>query len=404
VPAWARWGGLALLVALGAFAVWWFFFRQEGPTPTPPAPPARPALGSTVSLADYRAALDGALVEVQAAQDAEGDERKRAVERAVQSLKRVEGAGVAPPGQGAPAAQVDNTAILAELQREEPNLDAAESALLALTDTLAAGPAPGVEGTLGGPAAMDALAGVLADPDFDYTRELSPIQRLAQWLAQLSGEADPTDTLWRWVLSALASITIGVLTYLLLGRWVPNRWVRLGLSVLAGLAGGPLFFLALRERDITFQVLGVIGLVVAAVAVALIGAGLFRGAAPPTPRPVSELSAVLGMTAAEARGKAQEAADEGDYRGALRFRCLALLLALDEAGMLTFDRAATNREYLVRAPRPIHDELQPLLDRFDAVWYGNSPTSGQEWESYSRRAEAVEREVAAHAQARGKAA
>ncbi|HET9493647.1 MAG TPA: DUF4129 domain-containing protein, partial [Chloroflexia bacterium] len=331
-------------------------------------------------------------------------ERKQAVERAVQNLERVEGAGVAPPGQSAPAAQVDNTAILAELQREEPNLDAAESALLALTGALAAGPAPLVEGTLGGSAAMDELEEVLADPDFDYTRELSPLQRLARWLAQLSGEADPSDTLWRWVLSAMAGITIGVLTYILLGRWVPNRWVRLGLSVLAGLLGGPLFFLALREFDITIQVLGVIGLVVAAAAVALFAAGLFRGAAPPSPRPVSELSAVLGMTAAEARGKAQEAADEGDYRGALRFRCLALLLALDEAGMLAFDRAATNREYLVRAPRPIHDELQPLLDRFDAVWYGNSPTSGHEWESYSRRAEAVEREVAAHAQARGKAA
>jgi hypothetical protein len=205
-------------------------------------------------------------------------------------------------------------------------------------------------------------------------------------------------------MSALAGLFVAVLTYMLLGKYVPNRWARLGLSALAGLFAGPLFFFAARELDITFQVLGVVGLLVAAVAVSLFAAGLFRGAAPPTPRRVSELSAVLGMTAAEARGRAEESAAEGDYRSAIRFRCLAVLLALDEAGMLTFDRAATNREYLVRAPRPIHDELQPLLDRFDAVWYGNSPTSGHEWESYSRRAEAVEREVAAHARIEGKAA
>ena len=407
LPAWARWGGLVLVVVLVALAVWFFFVRQEGPAPTPPTPPARPALGSTVSLDDYRAAVTGALDAVREASNAEGTEREQAIDDAVRAMEGVEGAGVAPPGpqgQDVPAAQVDNTAILAELQSDEPNLDAVESALNALTSALAAGPSSPVEGTLGGAAALDELADVLADPDFDYTRNLSPIQRLAQWLAQLSGDADPSDTLWRWVLSALVSITIGALTYLLLGRFVQNRWVRLGLSVLAGLVGGPLFFLAARELDITFQVLGVIGLIVAAVAVGLFVAGLFRGAAPPTPRPLSELAAVLGMSAAQAREKAVEAAGEGDYRSAIRFRCLAVLLALDEAGMLAFDRAATNREYLVRAPRPIHDQLQPLLDRFDAIWYGNSPTSGEEWESYSRRAEAVEREVAAHAQTQAKAA
>jgi hypothetical protein len=405
LPAWARWGGAGLLFVLAALAVWFFFFRQDGPLPTPPAPPARPALGRAVPLADYRGAVDDALAEVRDARNAGGTEREQAIERAIRHLESVEGAGVAPPGrQGAPPAQVDNTAVLAELQSDEPNLDAAESALTALSGALSAGPSPPVEGTLQGSAATDALAEVLADVEFDYTRDESPIQRLARWLAQLSGDADPGDTLWSWVLSVMAGVAVGTLTYLLLGKYVQNRWARLGLSVMAGLVGGPLFLLMLRELDITFQVLGVIGLVVAAVAVGLFAAGLFRGAAPPSPRPMSELAEVLGMSAAEARGKAAGSAAEGDYRSALRFRCLAVLLALDEAGMLAFDRAATNREYLVRAPRPIHDELQPLLDRFDAVWYGNSPTSAQEWETYSRRAETVEREVAAHAQTQGKAA
>ena len=70
------------------------------------------------------------------------------------------------------------------------------------------------------------------------------------------------------------------------------------------------------------------------------------------------------MGAEEARRRAAASASEGDYRAAIRYRCLAVLLALDEAGMLVFDRSATNREYLFRAPGPIHDELAIAVEPF----------------------------------------
>ena len=80
------------------------------------------------------------------------------------------------------------------------------------------------------------------------------------------------------------------------------------------------------------------------------------------------------------------------------------LLALDEAGMLTFDRTATNREYLFRAPGPIHDDLQPLLDRFDQIWYGDAPTNAQEWAAYDAKATSIEARIATDVRSRPKAA
>ena len=69
------------------------------------------------------------------------------------------------------------------------------------------------------------------------------------------------------------------------------------------------------------------------------------------------------------------------------------MLTLDEAGKLAFDRAATNREYLFRAPGPLHDDLQALLSQFEAVWYGNNPTTEDEWREYSARATSIEARV-----------
>jgi hypothetical protein len=156
--------------------------------------------------------------------------------------------------------------------------------------------------------------------------------------------------------------------------------------------------------DLTAELLGAVGLVVAAVVVALVLAGLNRASSPGSVKPISELAQVLGMSAVEARRRAEESAQAGDYRSAIRYRCLGVLLALDEAGMLTFDRTATNREYLFRAPGTIHDDLQPLLDRFDQIWYGDSPTNANEWADYNAKAASIESRVAAQVRSQDKAA
>jgi hypothetical protein len=401
----ARWvwtGGIAVVVVAGLL-VWFFFLRPGGPVVVVQPPPVRPALGKSVSFDDYRKAIEDARSDIADARSASGGERKQAIEKAKNDLAAVEGASVSPPLPDGKPSQIDNTLVLGELGADEPNLAAVDAALSALGERLDTGSTQNVQGVLAGGPAVAALNTVLSDPVFDYTRNETPLQRLARWLAGMTGEADPSDTLWRWFLSIVAGLAGGALTYLATER-IRNRWARLGVSALGGLAVGIIFFLGSGAVDLTFKLLGAVGLVVAAVVVALVLAGLNRASSPGSVKPISELAQVLGMSAVEARKRAEESAQERDYRSAIRYRCLAVLLALDEAGMLTFDRTATNREYLFRAPGTIHDDLQPLLDRFDQIWYGDSPTNAGEWADYIARAASMEARVAAQVRAQDKAA
>lgn len=402
IPPGVRWGGLltlALLLAVGG----WFFFLRGGSVVVPVGPPVRPAVGKTITLAEYQAAVRDALEGVRDARATEGEDRENAVKDVVTSLEQVEGASiVSSTGQQA-LAEADNTRLLQELGNDDPNLEAVESGLTLLMDSLESGPAGHrgqVEGTLSGAEAGGVLAAVLADPQYDYNRSETPIQRLARWLAELTGARDPDGVLTRLLLAIMAGIAAGSVIFLALDKYVPNRWGRLGIATAGGLIVAVVFYLGVENLDTTFQVLTVVGLVVAAVAAGLITAGLNRGSAPGSVQKSVDLASVLGMTAEEARKRASEAASDGDFKGAIRYRCLALLLALDEAGMLVFDRTATNREYLFRAPGPLHDSLQLLLSRFEEIWYGNSATNAEEWTQYAARAAAIEGQIATQSKAK----
>lgn len=172
----------------------------------------------------------------------------------------------------------------------------------------------------------------------------------------------------------------------------------MGLGVAAGLVTGAIVLYGTAQLDLVFEIMAAIGLVVAAVAAGLLLSGVYRSSAPPAkPRAVSELAEVLGMGSIEARRRAEEAAAAGDYRSAIRFRTLAVLLTLDESGQLVFDRAATDREYLFRAPGPLHTDLQPMLDRFSAVWYGEMPAGPEEWRDTNEHGAHLEAMSAAQA-------
>lgn len=395
VPARTRWAGLAAVVLVAGLLGWYFFFRSvpgQGQPTTPPAP--RPAIGKMITYREYTAAILSALSDVRKAKPAAlGDEREELLKKAASTLEGVEGAGV--PARDGGLSEIDNTAIIEALRGDDPDVEGIEAGLSALAQGLQGGSLDPVEGTLDGEQANGAMREVLNDPIFDYEQQLSPLQRLARWLAGFTGEGDPDNVLWRWFSALVAAIAAGALAFLASDR-LGNRWARLGLAALVGLLVGALFFVGLGALDATMMLLGAVGLVVAAIVVGLLVAGLGRGSAPSArPPAISELAAALGMNAAEARRRAEEAASGGDYRGAIRYRCLAVLLALDEVGRLTFDRAATNREYLFRAPGTLQEELQPLLARFDAVWYGGSPAGGEEWVEYSERAARIEAQVAA---------
>lgn len=96
------------------------------------------------------------------------------------------------------------------------------------------------------------------------------------------------------------------------------------------------------------------------------------------------------MTATEAVDRAQIEARAGNYRGAARHMYLSSLLWLEERGMLRYDRSRTNREYLQQVRgKPVHDELLPVVETFERVWYGHRPLDDAGFREYERQVAAM---------------
>jgi hypothetical protein len=87
----------------------------------------------------------------------------------------------------------------------------------------------------------------------------------------------------------------------------------------------------------------------------------------------------LPLTAADALAAAGREDALAHYREACHFVLFATLLWIEEKGIARFDRSATNREHLdqlVRVAtlpdRRLVGALEPVISRFDRVWYGQS--------------------------------
>lgn len=100
------------------------------------------------------------------------------------------------------------------------------------------------------------------------------------------------------------------------------------------------------------------------------------------------------MNARVAFDQAGMLAHSGNYRAAVRYLYLAALLRLDERGLLRYDRALTNREYLeqVRGNPALHARLMPVVATFDRVWYGHAPLDETTFADYRAQVEALEHE------------
>jgi hypothetical protein len=111
-------------------------------------------------------------------------------------------------------------------------------------------------------------------------------------------------------------------------------------------------------------------------------------------------------SAAAARQQAQSAAEAGDYRQAVRRLYLAALLHLDEQRLLAFDRSLTNREVLAVLPddSPVREHLRPVVDTFDAVWYGVREPDEDTYLRYRADIDALERMAQAAADGTDRAA
>jgi hypothetical protein len=96
-------------------------------------------------------------------------------------------------------------------------------------------------------------------------------------------------------------------------------------------------------------------------------------------------------TSAEARAEAERLFAAGDYRAALRMLYLATLIRWEEAGRLRFDRSLTNREVVARVTlhgdAMLLEQLSPLVERFDRVWYGGAPCTSSDYSSFASLAD-----------------
>jgi hypothetical protein len=287
------------------------------------------AQGQTIDLADYERLLRAAR-----AAAARGD--RLDLDQLAPPLTQA--SGVLMPG-GA-VASVDNGWLSVELASSSPDLPLVAARLGALIDALAVGDPPD-------PAAASAqLEQILSRPPFsERPREPSwldqMLQRLLEWLfGQLEPVAEPMvdaatgppGTLASWLLIALAA-----------------------------------------------------ALIIAVLVVWLRGLRRATRAAATLPSP-AELAA---RDTADAHAQAAALARAGDFRGATRLLALAALLWLDERGALPYNPHQTNREHLQRLRQhpELGDELAPVVETADRVWYGGAPLDAA---GYA----AVERQVA----------
>lgn len=89
-------------------------------------------------------------------------------------------------------------------------------------------------------------------------------------------------------------------------------------------------------------------------------------------------------TAKDALDQAQEFETHRDFRHAIRALYLATLLYLHEREILTYDKSATNREYLRQlAGQPaLQNALKPVVYIFDDVWYGYQSCTAETLSEY----------------------
>lgn len=86
-----------------------------------------------------------------------------------------------------------------------------------------------------------------------------------------------------------------------------------------------------------------------------------------------------------ARMEAYEWSQKGDYRQAIRFLFLSLLLYLDRAALLTYDVGKTNGEYLKEVHGLVADKAESfalLILLFERRWYGTEESRAADFCQY----------------------
>jgi len=90
------------------------------------------------------------------------------------------------------------------------------------------------------------------------------------------------------------------------------------------------------------------------------------------------------QSSSELKMRAQEYAKRGDYRSAVRYLYLSLLIYLDEKGQIEYDSTETNSEYLrkISPDSSLYRILKTLTGIFEHCWYGLSSPSRKEYRQF----------------------
>ncbi|HMA35632.1 MAG TPA: DUF4129 domain-containing protein [Chloroflexia bacterium] len=329
-----------------------------------------------------------------------------------------------------PLAAIDLRPLRDSLQKQPPDLVGAHQYLTALLDLLDPGslppatptpdetppPGPGTSAPIRTPAYLPApetgtgpplssgdagarLDRVLADPRFRQAAGNGIQQGLSQALQPFVTFLLQMPPRQRNVLIALvAGLLVAFMVYSGY-REAPWRRERYWATILGAGGGtaGLVYVLLTYFFDLVSLIgpavglgLGGLGVIVALGVLVYLVFGLRRARAPIDARLTAAFAAEAGWTAAQARLAALTAASALDYRKAVRYRYLATLLALDEAGHMRFDPALTNGEYLRQAPAGMREPLRPLIQRFERFWYGGYPATAQDYAAYQALATTAE--------------
>jgi hypothetical protein len=295
---------------------------------------AQPASATSLDLDGYRQALQTALSDLQSGQRSPDDVATTL--KTIDAVTLPDGSTVTP----------DLSAIVDDLQ---PPVDqaSAEARLAALIEQLDHAESASA---MNPNDATSSLNRVLARSEFQPRSDAKP-QSLFGWLLHQAGR------LLNPLLQPLGRLLLDAV------RWLtPSQALRTVVAVVIGLVA-------------------LTGLGIWAVR------GLRRAFAPgvarlPVVAPGERLHAV------DLRQEAEELAGKRSYRLAIRALYLAALLRLDERGVLSFERALTNREVLKNAGKhgsaSLVERLAPLVERFDRNWYGAVVCTEDDYREFSR--------------------
>ncbi|MCW3095025.1 MAG: hypothetical protein JWL77_643 [Chthonomonadaceae bacterium] len=97
--------------------------------------------------------------------------------------------------------------------------------------------------------------------------------------------------------------------------------------------------------------------------------------------------------------QAQHFAEQNDYRRAFRAVFLGILLQLDKAGAIEYNRSRTNGDYVrllrTRGLNGLFEVFRPLVFEFDLRWYGNRATAEEDYRRCRREYDRIRQLLAA---------